>query len=471
MEVTQSQLTLKQIKQNLIEKNCLMIKDFTIGFPTGDEALPMDDFFLLSDKGYQNFKVSKIIIFENQKKEVVAIQFTYKQYQNQKNNENYEIKGNLIGQQETSDLLQKSINLQDDQFITKITIQVEFIIGNITIILSNGREYFFGNYHRMDYEYFEFSAPKGFHFTCFSGCTSSHFNGLCLLKADVCPIEQHNNRDHKSKFIEIIPDNKSVLRLIIPFLTVKEISVLMRTCTLLAKLISNEDLFIDEIERRALFSGNSNLNKYYQKIISKYSKDSEKRNILISYEDCFKNYVENPNGDDQFQNFQFLQGNQEAEKNYSFIENLNGLTHFKFSFIEKTLVWEKYLHDLFTSKSIENIENRQLAIVFGIEIADSNYGGSLRAKVIIEDQEQNSIFQQKQEFSKIQRGFKFYNIASYVKSQQSKPHKIIFSISGKDSRFWKGHFGPRLRSITCKLIPIQNKQQINLFKNTMKNIF
>lgn len=32
------------------------------------------------------------------------------------------------------------------------------------------------------------------------------------------------------------------------------------------------------------------------------------------------------------------------------------------------------------------IENSELAIIFGIEIADSNYGGTLSAEVIISDQ-------------------------------------------------------------------------------------
>ncbi|KAL4512968.1 hypothetical protein ABPG72_017653 [Tetrahymena utriculariae] len=461
-----------QLKQNLAQENRLMLKDIKLGFSTGDEIHPQDDFFLLSDKGYQNFKVSKIVVYYNENKEIAAIQFTYKQYQNLEKNQDCVIKGNIIGYQQVQNMSQNEVELYDDEFITHINIIVEYVIDKIIITLNSGQKFYYGHRETNKQEKLSFEAPEGFHFSCFSGSTSSHFQGLCVLKADFCSIEKYNN-DPKQSFIELIASNKSALRSLIPYLTVKEMSILMRAYKLFAKILSNEVLFIDEIGRRAIFSGNQNLIKYYQQLINQDSLASEQKNNLRTYQDNIINYVKNPNGESQFDGFEFLSEYGHAEKKDSYIENLNGLTHFKFSYLKNTLVWKRNLHDIFTPIDIENIENSSIAIVFGIEIADSNYGGSLTAEVQIENEAQNTVFSKKKEFETIQRGFKFYNIAAYIKNQslnQSTPHKIIFSISGKDSRFWAGHFGPRLRSITCRLIPVSTQQEICLFNNSFKNI-
>ncbi|EAR93393.1 F-box protein (macronuclear) [Tetrahymena thermophila SB210] len=472
MNIQQTSGQLVQLKQMLALENRLMLKDISLGFSTGDEIHPQDDFFLLSDKGYQNFKVSEIVLFENQSNELAAIQFIYKQYQNLEKNQDFTIKGNIIGHQQIKNMSQNKIKFSDDEFIIDIKVYVEYVIDKIKIFLNNGKCFTYGSRQTSKQETYSFTAPQGFHFTCFSGSTSSHFNGLCILKADICSIEKYNTNP-KSNFIEIIASNKSALRSLIPYLTVKEMSILMRAYKLFAKILSNEVLFIDEIGRRALFSGNINLIKYYQNLIKQESLASEQKNNLRTYQDNIKNYVQNPHGEDKFRGFEFLSEYGQAEQKDSYIENLNGLTHFKFSYMKNILVWKRKMHDIFTANDIENIENSSLAIVFGIEIADSNYGGSLTAEVQIQDEAHNCIFIQRKKFDTIQRGFKFYNIAGYIKKQnlnQSKPQIIIFSISGQDSRFWAGHFGPRLRSITCRLIPVLTQQEINLFNNSFKNV-
>ncbi|KAL4481854.1 hypothetical protein ABPG74_007943 [Tetrahymena malaccensis] len=463
---------LVQLKEKLAQENRLMLKDISLGFSTGDEIHPQDDFFLLSNKGYQNFKVSKILIFRNEKNELLAIQFTYKQYQNlEQDKECMIVKGNILGHQQIKNMSQTEIELKDDQFITQIIVYVEYVIDKIIINFNYGNEVYYGSRQTSKQEMFTFIAPQGFHFNCFSGSTSSHFQGLCVLKADVCTIKKYNV-DPKSNFIKLITSNKSIFRSLIPFLTVKEMSVMMRAYKVFAEILSNEVLFIDEIGRRGLFSGNQNLIKYYEKLIKQQNLASEVRNNLRSYYDNIKNYVQNPHGENKFQGFEFYDDHGRAEQKDSYIENLNGLVHFKFSYFKSTLVWKRNLNDIFTINEIENIINSSLAIVFGIEIADSNYGGSLTAEVKILDKEQNILFVQTKNFPTIQRGFKFYNIAGYFKSQnlnQSNPYQIIFSISGQDSRFWAGHFGPRLRSITCRLIPVQTQQEISLFLNSFKS--
>lgn len=112
---------------------------------------------------------------------------------------------------------------------------------------------------------------------------------------------------------------------------------------------------------------------------------------------------------------------------------------------------------------IKKIQYAQYAIVAGSQFADTGFGGEGRLKLEILDKDGQILFTFQRALKGLSREYKFFNL-KYIHTQPDKrPDRINFYISGKDTCFWAGHYGAKFKTVTVKIIPIEDEQEKLLF--------
>lgn len=54
----------------------------------------------------------------------------------------------------------------------------------------------------------------------------------------------------------------------------------------------------------------------------------------------------------------------------------------------------------------------------------------------------------------IPKEFTTYSFKYIHEESESIPHSVVFEVSGKDTCFWAGHYGAKIRNISFSLVPL-----------------
>ncbi|EAS00025.2 F-box associated region protein (macronuclear) [Tetrahymena thermophila SB210] len=443
------------------KKGDIWCKDQRINYPVGDE-LQFDDFFKITNKNYRIFKFTVGKRVENSY--ICGLQFHYQNIQNP----DEVVQGFAFGPNDlfTNNKYQtKSFTLQDDEFIVEMKGRKGMIIDCFGVVTNKGNEYSFGGTGGGEYSQ---KAPKGYHFTCMGGYFSPGWDSISSFTMEVRELPFDDGENQRRLHSYSLKSYKPAFRKLVDFLTTSEVTKLFRLNKDFARF-RHDDYVLTKIGCRCIYSGVPKSIKYIKKMI-KYCPQDEVANVyekIMNYFNLIQNFVSNPDGRSEYEGFQKVQNGgdgitiQKSEKDCNFITSYGWCT----------LKWSKSLKEIFSDKSKYNLElligkiqSGNYAIVAGAQICETGFGGEASLKIEILGEDENVLFQFKRDIKDLTREYKFYNL-KYIHSWPDKvPHKINFYISGKDTCFWAGHYGAKFKSITVKIIPIEDEQEKVLFE-------
>ena len=106
--------------------------------------------------------------------------------------------------------------------------------------------------------------------------------------------------------------------------------------------------------------------------------------------------------------------------------------------------------------------------MFGASICESGFGSIAKMKVQVFDESKKEISCIEKTYDKLSREFIYYMIKFINPNPERKPHSIAFSLSGKDTCYWKGNYGAKIRNITLKIMPIEDDQEKAYFERYVR---
>lgn len=88
------------------------------------------------------------------------------------------------------------------------------------------------------------------------------------------------------------------------------------------------------------------------------------------------------------------------------------------------------------------------------DFCDTGFGTEGQLEYSIKNQEGDIIKSDTLAARPIPREFTTFSFKYTHPDPLETPHSITFLISGKDTCYWAGHYGAKIRNITFKLVPI-----------------